>query len=69
MLVGGMDLTVRQGQADKERKLPSSMPLYRLPGEAVTQIRGESSFLNTQIQDRYLLDSRSGLEVELPMSD
>ena len=36
----GMDLLVRKEQAGKEKKLPSSMSLYRLLAEGVAQIRG-----------------------------
>lgn len=33
----GMDVLERWGQADKEQKLLSSLSLYTLPGEGVSQ--------------------------------
>ena len=40
----GTDVLARWGQAGKELKLPSSLSLYRLPAEGLTQTKGVSFF-------------------------
>lgn len=58
---GAVAVLATQGQAGKEKKLPSSIYLYRFPSGAMLQIKGVYSCLKIQIKGVYL---PTGLEVD-----
>lgn len=61
-----MELLVRQTRSGKEKKLPSSMPLYRLPAEGMTQTKAVLSCLKSELKMCVSLPQRPTLEVDSP---